>query len=154
MLTIAAQNTLQNKPALDEVLTAIAPEIKPAPLVKPTVEHKAIMKKKYVSTNFKLTVTGKIPQDTTMLKMLASDTLINDSVTQTFHMRGHAIAQVGNTIIRANYIRINLKERKLFASKVRVEDNENRDDKTVIFGDSIRYDLITHHAFSYQRRPN
>lgn len=149
-LPLMAQSTLQNKPALEDVLTAIAPEIKSASLVKPTERHNASpVKTKYVSTHFKLTVTGEPLRDTTKIKMLAADTLIDDSTTKTFHLRGNAVAQIGNTMIKANYIRINLKDKMLFASKVRVEDSERPNDKMVVIGDSLRYDLKTDRAISY-----
>jgi hypothetical protein len=151
VLPYPVQGALHNEPFLKEVLTVIVPKAKPVTLITPAVRHKAPVKTQQVSTNFKLTITSPLPQDSTKLKMLASDSVFNDKATSTIHMHGHAVAQIGNTLIRANYIRINLKEKKLFASKVSLEDVENPDDKMVITGDSLRYDLKTNRAFSYQR---
>lgn len=136
-----------------EYLTAKKPqangaEFKPTQAGKSAGQRKAAAKTR-VSTNFKLALQGKVHKDYTGLRMLSSDTLIKDSVTSTFHMRGHAVAQIGNTIIRANYIRFALKDKVLFASKVRVQDIKNPDDKTVIYGDSLRWDLKTQRVLSY-----
>ncbi|WP_342644789.1 M56 family metallopeptidase [Mucilaginibacter sp. CSA2-8R] len=138
------------KPDLTKVLEVTASTTNYAVISKSAGKPKAATENNYKAAQLKLTVQAQPTKDTTIVKMLSADSVINDTATSTLHMRGHVAVQIGNTIIRAQYIRFNVKEQKLLATKVRVEDRNNPNDNKVIISDSLRWELITHRALSYQ----